>query len=59
MNNIVATPIRFVRRNKTRILLATTVILTGVVVVQHKGIKQHNEFLTENGMYDAFYAQID
>jgi hypothetical protein len=48
-------PIRFVRRNRTRILVVTTITLAGVVAIQQRGIKQHNEFLKENGLFEKFY----
>ena len=49
-------PVRFVRRNKTRILVVTTVALGGVVALQQKGIQQHNDFLKEHNLFDKFYS---
>lgn len=48
----------FVIANKTKIQLTTIVILTGAVVMGEIGIKQHNDFLKEHDLYDAFYAQV-
>jgi hypothetical protein len=44
-----------VARNKTKILVATTVVATGAAALMRIGIKQHNEFLKEKGLYEEFY----
>lgn len=44
-----------VARNKTKILVTTTVVATGAAALMRIGIKQHNEFLKEKGLYEEFY----
>ncbi len=51
----IASAKNFVKRNERRILITTAVTATTAAVVMHFGIKQHNEFLKENGLFDAFY----
>lgn len=53
--SVVARTVNFVRRNERRILITTTVVSTTAAVVMRTGIKQHNEFLKEHGLFDQFY----
>lgn len=46
----------FVRRNERKILLTTTVVSTTAAVIFRTGIAQHNEFLKQHELYEAFYA---
>lgn len=49
------TPIRsFIRRHKTGLAVAATAV-TGIVVTQF-AVRQHDEFLKEQGLYDEFYG---
>lgn len=56
MKNRIVTAKNFVVRNERKILITTAVVTTTAAVVMRTGIKQHNDFLKENGLYDAFYA---
>lgn len=57
MNKTVATAKRFVVRHK----VAIAVVVTTAVCVKMNNIalKQHNDFLKENDLYDAFYADVE
>lgn len=58
MNNIKQTAIaakNVVVRNKTRILTVGLVITTSVAALQNAGLKQHDNFLKEKGLYDEYY----
>lgn len=46
----------FVRRNKPRVIATVAVVSTGIVLIQRKGLKLHDEFLIEKGLYDEYYA---
>lgn len=46
----------WVVRNERKILITTTVVSTTAAVLMRTGIKQHNQFLREHGLYDQFYA---
>ena len=46
---------KFVRRYKTRALVTSTAISLVVVAIQQRGIKQHDAFLKDKGLYDEFY----
>lgn len=41
--------------NKTKIMGTALVITTGAAVIMRIGLKQHNDFLKEKGLYDEFY----
>lgn len=45
-----------VAANKTRILGTTTVVLTTVVLLQARGIHEHNEFLKKKDLYEEYYT---
>ena len=47
----------FVRRHKT----AVTVVATSAVwyAINRTALNQHDEFLKENGLYDAFYGTLE
>ena len=42
--------------NKTKILGSIAIGATTAVIIQQIGLKQHDEFLKEHGLYDAFYT---
>jgi hypothetical protein len=46
----------FVARHKTAILATTAVTAVTVAVVQQAGLKMHDEFLKDHGLYDEFYT---
>lgn len=48
-----------VAANKTRILGTVAVVSTTVAVLQRVGLNQHDEFLKEHGLFDAFYTPED
>lgn len=45
--------------NRSRIVTVVAVVSTTVAVIQHVAIGQHNDFLRENGLFDAFYNSED
>lgn len=45
--------------NQNKILKITVVTLAGAVTIQRIGLKQHDEFLKENGLYEEFYADSE
>lgn len=47
-NNVVA--------NKTRILTTVAVVSTTIAVIQNAGLRQHDDFLKEHGLYEEFYT---
>lgn len=55
MNEKLASVKQFVARNERKILVTTAVVTTTAAVVTRLGIKQHNDFLKENGLYEKFY----
>lgn len=55
IKNTAVTVKNAVVRNKTRILGTALVITTGIAALQNAGLKQHDEFLKANGLYDEFY----
>lgn len=57
MNNIekaTAATKKFVAKHKTKLAVAATV--TGALVLHSKVVGQHNDFLKEHDLYDAFYT---
>jgi hypothetical protein len=57
MNKKLATAKKFVAEHKVAIAIAAT---TAICVVAHVSvIKQHNNFLKEHNLLDAFYAPED
>jgi hypothetical protein len=44
------------KQHERKILIATTVTSTVIAIAQHSGIKQHNAFLKEKGLFDEFYG---
>lgn len=44
----------FVARHKTAIVVGG--IAATVIYLQHEGIKSHNEFLKEKGLFDEYYT---
>lgn len=49
----------FVVRNQTKILITTTVAATVSAGMFKIAVSQRDEFLKENNLYDAFWAQTD
>jgi hypothetical protein len=47
---------KFWAAKKTPILATTTVISVTLVAVMLRSTKQHNDFLTEKGLFNEFYA---
>ena len=56
MNEKLAAAKAAVVRNKTRILVTTTVMMTAAVAIQARGLHMHNEFLREHDLYDEYYT---
>jgi hypothetical protein len=52
----VTTVKNFVVKHERKILVTLTVASTGAALVMRTGIKQHNEFLKEHGLFEQFYA---
>lgn len=44
----------FVVRHKTAVAVATTI--TVMTIINRKSLEQHNEFLKEHGLYEAFHT---
>jgi hypothetical protein len=57
MNAKLASAKQFVVRNKATLVVAGAAF--AVIALQQVGIKQHNEFLREKGLFDEFYAPED
>lgn len=57
MKNPVTPVKKFVRKHKTAIAVTVAVAATAVVSykIDEAGLKQHDAFLRENGLYDTFY----
>lgn len=49
----------FVRRNQTKILVSALTVTTTTTVLMKAGLKQHDEFLKEHDLYDAYYTPED
>ncbi len=49
----------FVVRNKTKILVTALAVTTTTTVLMRLGLKQHDTFLKEHALYDAFYTPED
>lgn len=49
----------FVVRNERKILVTALVTTTGAAVLFRGGLKQHDAFLRENGLYEKFYELVD
>jgi hypothetical protein len=45
-----------VAANKTKILGTIAVVATTAVAIQRYGLKQHDQFLKEKGLYDEYYT---
>lgn len=43
-------------QNKTKIIGTIAVVATTAAVVQRIGLKQHNDFLKEKGLYDEYWT---
>ena len=46
----------FWNAHKTKILIGTTIASTAIATLQQIGLRQHDEFLKERGLYDEFYT---
>lgn len=53
--NPLAPAIAFVAKHKTKLLVGVAATSVAVNVLQGKALSQHNAFLKENGLFDAFY----
>ncbi len=49
----------FVKRNQTKILVSALTITTTSAALMKIGLKQHDEFLKEHDLYEAFYQPED
>ncbi len=45
----------YVTARKTKFLVSALAVTTTIAVLMRIGIKQHNEFLKENDLYDEYY----
>jgi hypothetical protein len=57
MNKTFATTKKFVVKHQVAIAVVATAVVC--MTITRAGLKQHNEFLKEHGLYDAFYQQED
>ncbi len=55
MNKTVVSTRNFVARNKNRILVTALVVTTTTTVLMRMGLNQHDNFLKEHNLYEAFY----
>lgn len=55
MNKNLVSMKNFVKKHERKILITTNVIAIGGVVMMRTGIAQHNDFLREHGLFEAFY----
>lgn len=55
MENQITSVKKFWAKNKDRILITSTVVLASVATIQQIGVRQHNDFLKEHGLFDEFY----
>jgi hypothetical protein len=46
-----------VQKHQTKILGTAVVLTTTAVVLQRRGLVQHQQFLAEKGLTDEFYAE--
>lgn len=56
VNETVASIKKFWADNKGHILGTALVITTTAVALQRVGLRQHDDFLKERGLYDEFYV---
>ena len=49
----------FIADHKVGLLTVGLVGMTGVAIMLRFGLKQHDDFLRANDLYEAFYAQTD
>lgn len=49
---------KFWADNKTKFFVATTVVFALGAALQKEGLKQHDDFLKENGLMDKYYEFI-
>lgn len=61
MNKIIAPAKAFVARHKTAIIVTTTATVTtaACIALNRGAITQHNDFLKEHDLFDAFYTFKD
>jgi hypothetical protein len=57
MNAKLASAKNFVVRHKTAIAVTTTVVV--MFAINRAALKQHDDFLKENDLYDKFYTLED
>lgn len=48
-----------VKRNERRILLSALGVVTTIAALEQAGIRQHNDFLSEKGLFEEFYGFPD
>lgn len=46
----------FVQKHKTKLLVSGLVVTTASTIIMKSGLKQHDDFLEEKGLYDEFYG---
>jgi hypothetical protein len=51
--------IEFIDEHKVAILITTLTVVSGIALASRYGIRQHNQFLKAEGLYDKFYELTD
>lgn len=59
MNKTLVSAKHFAVKHERKILITTNVVALGAALMMRTGIKQHNDFLKEHGLFEAFYALSD
>ena len=47
---------KFWANNKDKVLVGSAVVFATVAAIQRIGLKQHDDFLKEHDLFDAFYT---
>lgn len=56
MKNKMTSIKNFVARNQTKILTTALVVTTTIAVVEQIGVREHNQFLKDHDLYEAYYT---
>ncbi len=56
MHKRLAATKNFVVRNERKLLVTALVVTTTTTVMMRAGLAQHNDFLKEHNLYEAFYT---
>jgi len=51
--------VRTLQRNQTKILVLALAFTSASTALLYDGVKEHNKFLKERGLYDAYYDRVE